>query len=84
MYKRQVVRLEGDAGALTVTVADVGRGIGPDVTAGVGLLSLRERAEELGGRCEVVCPESGGTTVRAFLPFGAAARDNGVEGDCHD
>ena len=30
------VRLEGDAGALTVTVADDGRGIGPDVTAGVG------------------------------------------------
>lgn len=69
------VRLEGDAGGLTVTVADDGRGIGPDVTAGVGLLSLRERAEELGGRCEVVCPESGGTTVRAVLPYGAAAGD---------
>ena len=69
------VRLEGDAGGLTVTVADDGRGIGPDVTAGVGLLSLRERAEELGGRCEVVCPESGGTTVRALLPYGAAAGD---------
>ena len=36
--------------------ATTGRGIGPDVTAGVGLLSLRERAEELGGRCEVVVP----------------------------
>jgi signal transduction histidine kinase len=78
------VRLEGDATALTVTVADDGRGIGPDVTAGVGLLSLRERAEELGGRCEVTCPEAGGTTVHAVLPFGAGARDNGVEGDCHD
>ncbi|WP_416958381.1 sensor histidine kinase [Nocardioides sp. T5] len=66
------VRLEGDANALAVTVADDGRGIGPDVTAGVGLLSLRERAEELGGRCEVVCPESGGTTVRAVLPYGGA------------
>jgi signal transduction histidine kinase len=66
------VRLEGDAGGLTVTVTDDGRGIGPDVTAGVGLLSLRERAEELGGRCEVVCPQSGGTTVRAVLPYGAA------------
>ena len=30
---------------------------------------------ELGGRCEVVCPESGGTTVRAVLPYGAAAGD---------
>ena len=27
---------------------------------------------ELGGRCEVVCPEPGGTTVRAVLPYGAA------------
>ena len=78
------VRLEGDAAALTVTVADDGRGIGPDVTAGVGLLSLRERAEELGGRCEVTCPESGGTTVHAVLPFGTGAGDNGEKGDCHD
>lgn len=68
------VRLTGDGCALTVTVADDGRGIGPDVTAGVGLLSLRERAEELGGRCEVLCPESGGTTVRAVLPYGTATR----------
>lgn len=37
----------------------------------MGLLSLRERAEELGGRCEVRCPEGGGTTVRAVLPYGA-------------
>ncbi|MCF6378046.1 sensor histidine kinase [Nocardioides KLBMP 9356] len=64
------VRLDAGPTALTVTVADDGRGIGPDVTAGVGLLSLRERAEELGGRCEVVCPDEGGTTVRAVLPYG--------------
>ena len=64
------VRLDAEPTALTVTVADDGRGIGPDVTAGVGLLSLRERAEELGGRCEVVCPDGGGTTVRAVLPYG--------------
>jgi signal transduction histidine kinase len=56
--------------AVVVTVADDGRGIGPDVVAGVGLLSLRERAEELGGQCEVHCPASGGTTVRAVLPHG--------------
>lgn len=69
------VRLQGDASALTVSILDDGRGIGPDVTAGVGLLSLRERAEELGGRCEVVCPESGGTQVRAVLPYGTTASD---------
>jgi signal transduction histidine kinase len=67
---RADVRLEAGPSALTVTVADDGRGIADDVTAGVGLLSLRERAEELGGRCEVTCPEGGGTTVRAELPYG--------------
>lgn len=69
--RRADVRLEAGSSALTVTVADDGRGIAEDVTAGVGLLSLRERAEELGGRCEVRCPEGGGTTVRAVLPYGA-------------
>jgi signal transduction histidine kinase len=55
-------------GALVVTVADDGRGIAPDAPAGVGLVSLRERAAELGGRCTVECPASGGTVVRAVLP----------------
>ena len=54
-------------------VRDDGRGIGADVTAGVGLLSLRERAEELGGHCEVTCPPEGGTVVRARLPLGTTA-----------
>ena len=45
------------------------------IVAGVGLLSLRERAEELGGQCEVLCPASGGTTVRAVLPHGLRTAD---------
>lgn len=59
-----------DAGALVVTVADDGVGIDPHAAAGVGLVSLRERAAELGGRCSVSCPASGGTVVRAVLPVG--------------
>jgi two-component system NarL family sensor kinase len=62
------VRLREAGGALEVEVRDDGRGIAEEVTAGVGLLSLRERAEELGGRFEVQCPAAGGTVVRAFLP----------------
>ena len=58
-----------------------GAASGADVTAGVGLLSLRERAEELGGRCEVACPPTGGTTVRAVLPYGGAVADNAREED---
>ncbi|MGZ5404556.1 MAG: sensor histidine kinase [Nocardioides sp.] len=67
------LRLAVDGQALVVEVRDDGRGIEEDVSAGVGLLSLRERAEELGGYCEVTCPPGGGTRVLAWLPFGNTA-----------
>ncbi|HWM73329.1 MAG TPA: sensor histidine kinase [Nocardioides sp.] len=69
------IRLSTVDSALEVSVVDDGRGIAEDVVAGVGLLSLRERAEELGGRCEITCPESGGTRVWAWLPFGEGGHD---------
>ncbi|MFC4062323.1 sensor histidine kinase [Planomonospora corallina] len=59
-------------GSLRVTVRDDGSGIGPEVAAGVGMLSLRERAAELGGDCGVSCPAEGGTLVEARLPAGQA------------
>ena len=62
------VRLAGDGDALLVEVADDGAGIAPTRQAGVGLVALRERAAELGGRSEVTCPPAGGTVVRAWLP----------------
>jgi signal transduction histidine kinase len=63
------VELARDAdGALVVTVTDDGVGIAAEAPAGVGLVSLRERAAELGGRCSVQCPAEGGTVVRAVLP----------------
>jgi signal transduction histidine kinase len=68
--KACTVTLAAGPADLAVEVRDDGRGIAPDVVAGVGLRSLRERAEELGGRYEVVCPPGGGTTVRAWLPVG--------------
>ena len=62
----------GQPRALELVVTDDGRGIPDHVAAGVGLLSVRERAEELGGHAEVLCPDTGGTQVRAWLPFGRA------------
>jgi signal transduction histidine kinase len=62
------VTLAREGGDLVVAVADDGVGIAPDRAAGVGLVSLRERAAELGGRCTVTCPPRGGTEVRAVLP----------------
>jgi signal transduction histidine kinase len=57
------------ANVLRLEVTDDGRGISDDRLAGVGLSSMRERAEELGGRCEVEALPSGGTSVWAMLPL---------------
>ncbi len=62
------VRLEV-ADALSVEVADDGRGLPADLRPGVGLRSMRERAEELGGSCVVEPAPGGGTRVRALLPL---------------
>ncbi|WP_205703981.1 sensor histidine kinase [Candidatus Chloroploca sp. Khr17] len=60
---------------LRITVADDGRGIDPDAIAGVGLRSMRERAEELGGSLMVTPAAEGGTLVRAWLPIAAPTEE---------
>lgn len=65
---RCTVRLVREQRLLLVEVTDDGVGIPQDAQAGVGMLSMRERAAELGGRSEVTCPPTGGTVVRAWLP----------------
>ncbi|WP_438854627.1 sensor histidine kinase [Agromyces sp. M3QZ16-3] len=67
-----LVRILAADGALRIEVSDDGDGVdGVDdaTSAGVGLRSMRERADELGGSCEVVARRGGGTTVRASLPI---------------
>ena len=59
---------EESTNTLRLEVQDDGRGIGGDRKAGVGLTSMRERAEELGGSCTVEAVPSGGTCLRAILP----------------
>jgi signal transduction histidine kinase len=54
---------------LQVEVRDDGRGMPMVYTAGVGLASMRERAAELGGRCEVDPAPGAGTAVVAWLPL---------------
>jgi signal transduction histidine kinase len=56
-------------GRLTLTIDDAGRGIASDAVPGVGSQSMRERAEELGGRLIVEPRSGGGTSVRAQLPW---------------
>jgi signal transduction histidine kinase len=63
------VRLTLCDATLVVEVIDDGVGIATTAVAGVGLVSLRERAAELGGTCTVTSGDAGGTTVRAQLPL---------------
>ena len=59
------VRLDTTTGVVLEVTDD---GVGGAVRGtGVGLASMRERAEEIGGTCVVAEAPGGGTVVRAFL-----------------
>jgi signal transduction histidine kinase len=53
---------------LEIDVSDDGRGIRSDAPWGVGLTSMRERADELGGSCTCGAGATGGTCVHVRLP----------------
>jgi signal transduction histidine kinase len=63
------VRLTLADGALNLVIKDDGVGLTPGGTVGVGLLSMRERAMELGGTCLVRTGTHGGTEVLVRLPL---------------
>jgi two-component system NarL family sensor kinase len=72
---------------LYLEVIDDGRGIATNMRAGVGLTSMRERAEEVGGSCVIESPTTGGTVIRVRLPGQAkmgdsqAGDDDGADSD---
>jgi signal transduction histidine kinase len=55
--------------ALEVEVTDDGAGLQDTPEGGVGLSSMRERAAELGGTCEIMQAKPSGTRVFARLPL---------------
>jgi signal transduction histidine kinase len=69
------VELAADDGStLRVQITDDGHGLPSEVVPGVGLESIRVRAEELGGSLELGRETGGGTRVVALLPIAAAPR----------
>jgi signal transduction histidine kinase len=71
--RRADLRLEAVDGDLLLSVTDDGRGGVTPRPGGVGLSSMRERAEELGGRVEVDDGPEGGARVLARLPLSTPA-----------
>jgi signal transduction histidine kinase len=64
------VALRRQREGVEVEVTDDGRGFRESPVAGVGLASMRQRAEELGGHLTVEQATGTGTAVRAWLPAG--------------
>ncbi|HET7388769.1 MAG TPA: sensor histidine kinase [Nocardioidaceae bacterium] len=69
---RVVVSVVADLDRLTLDVADDGCGAVAARPGGVGLTSMRERAESVGGTLTVTASTGQGTRVRAVLPLDGA------------
>lgn len=63
------VRITADAAQLGITIEDNGRGFNSKERIGIGLRSMRERAERLGGAFAVTSSEGQGTRIVASLPI---------------
>jgi signal transduction histidine kinase len=61
------IRVAVEPTALRLEIEDDGVGLG-DASSGVGLHTMRERAAELGGTCQIGQAAFGGTLVSASLP----------------
>jgi signal transduction histidine kinase len=70
--RRVEVTMTRDRGGVTLHIADDGRGFdsaAPRSGTHLGLWSMRERVEQLGGRFEVESAPAAGTTVRVIIPL---------------
>ncbi len=63
------MRLAVEDEVVVLEVRDDGAGISGDHVVGVGLISMRERAAELGGECNIEPASEGGTQVLVRLPL---------------
>jgi signal transduction histidine kinase len=64
------VRLRSRGGVLEMEIEDHGTGLNAAaLRRGLGIVSMRERAELLGGSVEFARPAAGGTLVRLNVPL---------------
>ena len=63
------MKIKLDGSSLLLEVSDDGKGLSTKTHSGIGFMSMRERAEELGGACIIETIPSGGTRVSARLPI---------------
>ena len=65
------VQLKGDKDAIALNIIDDGAGFDVDAAAGkgLGLISMHERAESVGGTFKVVSRKGAGTRLRVTVPF---------------
>jgi signal transduction histidine kinase len=69
--KRASVRLNFSARAVMLEIEDDGIGMRINEKQGLGLVSMRERAEMMKGTIDIGAGESGGTLVRVTVPTAA-------------
>lgn len=64
------IKLARESSELVLAISDNGRGIAAEAAKNpsLGLLGMRERVEQLGGRLEIAGREGAGTTVTARIP----------------
>jgi signal transduction histidine kinase len=71
---------DGDRQLLEVDVSDNGHALPDPPRPGIGLVSMRERAAEVGGTLSAGAGAGGGTRVLARLPLGPGVRQDPPDG----
>jgi signal transduction histidine kinase len=76
--KKASVHVSGDSGQLRLEIADVGRGFSLTDTdpAGLGLVSMRERVNYLGGEITIITARGQGTRIEVRIPIARRTEDH--------
>jgi signal transduction histidine kinase len=77
------VDLDGTAGTVQLTVSDLGVGFDADDAInyrGLGLISMRERLQLVGGEISIKSQPGSGTTIHARVPFTSSSNSQSMTG----